>query len=113
MIRSPKPAPSGCGEKPYHVCTTPPVDMPQSKNAAASTPQIPHAPCTGNASTGSSTLIFGMSAEAPRYTKPPMMPITTADHDCTLPQPAVMETRPPRIAPHVVGVLHFPVVMRL
>ena len=35
------------------------------------------------------------------YTIPPMNPITIADHDMTLPQLAVMDTRPPRQPPHL------------
>mmetsp|Transcript_35460 Transcript_35460/g.62583 ORF Transcript_35460/g.62583 Transcript_35460/m.62583 type:complete len:228 (-) Transcript_35460:824-1507(-) len=74
---------------------------PQSKRAAASTPQSPQAPCTAKASMGSSTLHIFNTVDATTKTKPPMIPMTTAEPLSTLPQPAVIETRPPRIPLHM------------
>merc|ERR1719395_228393 len=73
------------------------VPDPKSKSAAARQPQIPHEPCTEEASTGSSILIFLMSVEEPTYTNPPSNPIRTADPDSTLEQGAVTDTKPAKI----------------
>merc|ERR1719333_1813874 len=73
------------------------VPEPKSKSAAAMQPQMPHVPCTEEASTGSSILSFLMSAEEPTYTKPPRNPIRTADPDSTLEQGAVTDTKPAKI----------------
>merc|ERR1719487_2933111 len=76
------------------------VPAPKSKSAAARQPQIPHEPCTEEASTGSSILIFLMSVEEPTYTNPPSNPIRTADPDSTLEQGAVTDTKPAKIPLH-------------
>merc|ERR1719214_222449 len=73
------------------------VPAPKSKSAAAKQPQMPHVPCTEDASTGSSILIFLMSAEEPTKMHPPRSPMRTADPDSTLEQPAVIETKPAKI----------------
>merc|ERR1719191_2278794 len=70
------------------------VPAPKSKTAAAMQPQMPQAPCTEKASTGSSTLSFLTRNEEPTTTKPPTKPMRTADPDSTLEQPAVMDTKP-------------------
>merc|ERR1719191_2433877 len=73
------------------------VPAPKSKTAAAMHPQIPQAPCTEKASTGSSILSFLINALEPTKMKPPMMPMMNADPDSTLEQPAVIETKPHKI----------------
>merc|ERR550514_1183918 len=73
------------------------VPAPKSKSAAAKQPQMPHAPCTEKASTGSSILSFLMSAADPTKMKPPRNPIRTADPDSTLEQGAVIDTKPAKI----------------
>ena len=56
-----------------------------------------HAPCTAQASTGSSICIRIIILEAARYTQPPTAPMMTPAHGITVAQPAVMETSPARI----------------
>merc|ERR550537_830585 len=73
------------------------MPAPKSKSAAAMQPQIPHAPCTEKASTGSSILSFLMSAAEPTKRQPPKSPIRTADPDSTLEQGAVIDTNPAKI----------------
>merc|ERR1712149_162386 len=74
----------------YDVALNPPqpwcfsVPAPKSKSAAAKQPQMPHEPCTEDASTGSSILIFLISAEEPTKMHPPRSPMRTADPDSTL-----------------------------
>mmetsp|Transcript_19988 Transcript_19988/g.42684 ORF Transcript_19988/g.42684 Transcript_19988/m.42684 type:complete len:202 (+) Transcript_19988:194-799(+) len=82
--------------KPVHpwACLAP---MPQSKSPAAMVPHAPQAPCTAKASTGSSTLQSFKTAEASENIRPPQKPMQTAEPHSTLPQPAVIETRPARI----------------
>mmetsp|Transcript_2069 Transcript_2069/g.5209 ORF Transcript_2069/g.5209 Transcript_2069/m.5209 type:complete len:216 (+) Transcript_2069:617-1264(+) len=63
----------------------------------AKTAQKPHAPCTAKASRGSSILSFTRSMDAPLSTNAPMKPITMDAHGSTTTQPAVMDTRPPRM----------------
>mmetsp|Transcript_29812 Transcript_29812/g.54408 ORF Transcript_29812/g.54408 Transcript_29812/m.54408 type:complete len:265 (-) Transcript_29812:723-1517(-) len=85
---------------------------PQSKRAAASTPQSPQAPCTAKASMGSSTLHIFNTVDATTKTKPPMIPMTTAEPLSTLPQPAVIETRPPRIPLHIPAMSYLRVMIK-
>merc|ERR550514_453436 len=73
------------------------VPAPKSKSAAAKQPQMPHAPCTEKASTGSSILTFLMRAAEPTKMKPPRNPMRTADPDSTLEQGAVTDTKPAKI----------------
>merc|ERR1719463_814276 len=79
----------------YEVALNPPqpwclsVPAPKSKSAAAKQPQMPHEPCTEDASTGSSILSFLTSMEETMYMKPPTNPMRTADPDSTLEQGAV------------------------
>merc|ERR1719214_563830 len=83
------------------------VPAPKSKSAAAKQPQMPHVPCTEEASTGSSILIFLMSAEEPMKRQPPRSPMRTADPDSTLEQPAVIETKPAKIPLHSAAQSYF------
>merc|ERR1719324_898507 len=76
------------------------MPAPKSKSAAAMQPQIPAAPCTGNASRGSSIFSFWRRAEAPAYQKPPMILIIKAEPDSTLEHGAVIETNPAKIPLH-------------
>merc|ERR550514_386913 len=76
------------------------VPLPKSKSAAAKQPQMPHAPCTEKASTGSSILSFLMSAADPTKMQPPSIPMRTADPDSTLEQGAVTDTKPAKIPLH-------------
>merc|ERR1719379_2335153 len=91
------------GSSVHDVALNPPqpwcfsVPAPKSKSAAAKQPQMPHAPCTEKASTGSSILIFLMSAADPTKMKPPKNPIRTAEPDSTLEQGAVTDTKPAKI----------------
>merc|ERR1719387_2404212 len=73
------------------------VPEPKSKSAAARQPQMPQAPCTEKASTGSSILSFLMSAADPTKIQPPKNPIRTADPDSTLEQGAVTDTKPAKM----------------
>merc|ERR1712054_643096 len=73
------------------------VPAPKSKSAAEMQPQMPHAPCTEKASTGSSIMSFLISAADPTKTKPPSSPIKTADPDSTLEQGAVTDTKPAKM----------------
>merc|ERR1712054_491466 len=73
------------------------VPAPKSKSAAEMQPQMPHAPCTEKASTGSSIMSFLISAADPTKTKPPMKPIRTAAPDSILEQGAVTDTKPAKI----------------
>merc|ERR1719333_1061938 len=87
----------------YEVALKPPqpwcfsVPAPKSKSAAAKQPQMPHAPCTEKASTGSSILSFLMRAAEPTKTNPPSRPMKTADPDSTLEQGAVTDTKPAKM----------------
>merc|ERR1719443_1286572 len=97
----------------YVVALNPPqpwclsVPAPKSKTAAAMQPQMPHEPCTDEASTGSSTLTFLTRAEEPTKTIPPKRPIRTALPDSTLEQPAVIDTKPARIPLHSAAQSYF------
>merc|ERR1719502_2279497 len=58
---------------------------------------MPHAPCTGKASTTSSILSFLISMDVPWYIKPPMKPMMMVSQGFTKAQPAVMDTKPARM----------------
>merc|ERR1719240_827952 len=73
------------------------VPAPKSKSAAAKQPQMPHAPCTEKASTGSSILSFLMRAAEPVKMNPPQSPMKTADPGSTLEQGAVTDTKPAKM----------------
>merc|ERR1719261_800439 len=68
---------------------------------------MPHVPCTEQASTGSSTLIFLISVEEPTKIQPPSSPMSTADPDSTLEQPAVIDTKPAKIPLHSAAQSYF------
>mmetsp|Transcript_84895 Transcript_84895/g.197410 ORF Transcript_84895/g.197410 Transcript_84895/m.197410 type:complete len:259 (+) Transcript_84895:297-1073(+) len=70
---------------------------PQSKRAAANTPQAPHAPWIAKASKGSSTFTNCRRSDEAVKTMAPMMPMQRAEPHSTLLQPAVIETRPARM----------------
>merc|ERR1712054_720738 len=89
------------------------VPAPKSKSAAAKQPQIPHAPCTEKASTGSSILSFLMSAADPTKMKPPRNPIRIAHPDSTLPQGAVTDTKPAKIPLHSAAQSYFLVMAKI
>merc|ERR1719379_870337 len=89
------------------------VPAPKSKSAAAKQPQMPHAPCTEKASTGSSILSFLMRAAEPTKMKPPKKPIRTADPDSTLEQGAVTETKPAKIPLQSAAQSYFLVIAKI
>ena len=51
--------------------------------------------------TRSAAAHFMVMSSAPMYTRPAMAPMMMAEPGNTLPQPAVMPTRPPRMPPHL------------
>ena len=71
--------------------------LPFAKIPTASTPQIPLKRWTGTAPTGSSILSFSIQTLAQQTITPATRPITTAAHQSTKAQGAVMATRPARI----------------
>ena len=73
------------------------VNCGTEKSAQETTPHMPHAPCTAQASTGSSICSRIIVLEEARYTQPPTAPMMTPAHGITVAQPAVMETSPARI----------------
>jgi len=73
------------------------VNCGTDKREHETTPHMPHAPCTAQASTGSSICSRIIILEAARYTQPPTAPMMTPAHGITVAQPAVMETSPARI----------------
>mmetsp|Transcript_80694 Transcript_80694/g.164241 ORF Transcript_80694/g.164241 Transcript_80694/m.164241 type:complete len:200 (-) Transcript_80694:895-1494(-) len=80
---------------------------PQSKMAAASTPQAPAAPCTAKASMGSSICSIFSPSEAAKYTAPPIMAMKQALPHSTLPHPAVIDTRPAKMPLHIPAMSYF------
>merc|ERR1711904_485824 len=89
------------------------VPDPKSKSAAAKQPQIPHAPCTENASTGSSIISFLMSAADPTKRQPPSSPIKTADPDSTFEQGAVTDTKPAKMPLQSAAQSYFLVIAKI
>merc|ERR1719187_225055 len=65
-----------------------------AKKPAASTPQIPQAPCTGNASNGSSILKRFSMYDAETKTNAEIIPIKNAAQGSTTAHPAVIPTSP-------------------
>mmetsp|Transcript_20463 Transcript_20463/g.64336 ORF Transcript_20463/g.64336 Transcript_20463/m.64336 type:complete len:263 (+) Transcript_20463:176-964(+) len=82
--------------KPFQPCAAW-KPAPQSKRPAAKTPHAPQAPCTAKASMGSSIFAAFRAAEASWKIKAPRTPMRIDVPVSTLPQPAVMETRPARM----------------
>jgi hypothetical protein len=82
------------------------VNCGTDKREHETTPHMPHAPCTAQASTGSSICIRIIILEAARYTQPPTAPMMTPAHGITVAQPAVMETSPARIPLHIATTSH-------
>merc|ERR1719379_2555458 len=89
------------------------VPAPKSKSAAAKQPQMPHAPWTEKASTGSSIFSFLISAAEPTKMKPPKKPIRTADPDSTLEQGAVTDTKPAKIPLQSAAQSYFLVIAKI
>ena len=65
-----------------------------SNKPTAMRPHIPQAPCTCEASTGSSTPSFFHILQAMEYTILPMSPMKNADHGSHLSQTPVIDTSP-------------------
>merc|ERR1719379_576664 len=89
------------------------VPAPKSKSAAAKQPQMPHAPCTEKASTGSSILSFLMRAAEPTKRNPPRSPMMTADPDSTLEQGAVTDTKPAKMPLQSAAQSYFLVIAKI
>merc|ERR1711871_1237037 len=103
----------------YEVTPNPPqpwcfsVPAPKSKSAAAKQPQMPHAPCTEKASTGSSILSFLMRAAEPTKMNPPSSPMRTAEPDSTLEQGAVTDTKPAKMPLQSAAESYFLVIAKI
>merc|ERR1719161_2058992 len=89
------------------------VPDPKSKSAAAMQPQMPQAPCTEKASTGSSILSCLMRAADPVKTKPPRNPIRTAQPDSTFEQGAVTDTKPAKMPLQSAAQSYFLVIAKI